>query len=103
MLVISLFGLSLPGAYIREDPGSATVFLFVVEVLEINIRNNDKIKGIKIDEHIEIKSGQFTDDTILFSLFQQESLQAIVDTLLHFQKNSGLHLNYDKSLVYRIG
>ena len=36
----------------------------------------------------------------MFSLFDQESLQ---DILTHFETNTGLKLNYDKSTVYRLG
>ena len=39
----------------------------------------------------------------MFSLFDQESLQEILDILTHFETNTGLKLNYDKSTVYRLG
>ena len=82
---------------------SPIVFLCVVGVLGINIRKNSDIKGICVDGETEIKSGQFADDTTLFSIHDQTSLQAIIDTLIIFERNSGLKLNYDKSSVYQIG
>ena len=73
------------------------VFLCYIEVLGQNIRNNDKIHGIKVTVHneLEIKSGQFANNTILFSMFQQESSQAVMDTRTEFERNSGLRLNYE--------
>ena len=52
---------------------------------------------------IEIRSGQFADDALLFSMYDQISQEAIVQTLIIFERNSGLKLNYDKSTVYRLG
>ena len=74
---------------------SPIVFLCVVGVLGINIHKNLDIKGICVDGETEIKSGQFADDTTLFSIHDQTSLQAIIDTLIIFECNSRLKLNYD--------
>ena len=84
-------------------PKAPIIFLLVSEVLGMEIRKNDIIEGIPINDKVNIKSGQFADDTILFSLFKVMSVQAIVDTLTKFEGNTGLRLNYKKSNVYRIG
>ena len=83
-------------------PESTVAFILIFENLGENICNNPNIKGIVIDGY-EYKSGQFADDTNLFSLYDRLSLQAVVDTLQIFETNTGLKLNYDKSNVYRIG
>ena len=67
-----------------------------------NIRNNPNIHGIRVNG-AEIKSGQFIDDMLIFSTFETDSLQASINTLGKFERNSCLKLNYDKSPVHRIG
>ena len=86
----------------QECPASTGYFILIAELLGQSIRNNDNIKGIKING-LEYKSGQFADDTILFSMYDQDSLQTIIDSLVFFENNTGLKLNYDKSAVCRIG
>ena len=73
-----------------------------MEILGDQIRNNDSINGIKVD-NIEIKSMLFADDMNLFLEYKQESVQSATDTLITFEKNTGLKLNYDKTNVCRIG
>ena len=51
----------------------------------------------------EYKIIQFADDTSLFSLFDQETIDKAIHTLSKFERNSGLKLIYEKSSVYRIG
>ena len=70
-------------------PESPMVYLCVVEIMGINIRRNDEIIGIRIGD-VTIKSGHFADDTLLFSMFYQSSLEGIVQTLAEFESNTGL-------------
>ena len=65
------------------------------------IRKNNKIKGIRIDDHVFVIV-QFADDTNLFLTFELETIQETIDTLTTFENISGLKLNY-KSVVHRIG
>ena len=83
-------------------PETPTVFILLVKILGEQIRNNENIKGIKVND-TELKSGQFTDDMVLFSEFDETSLQSAIDTLPKFEKNTGLKLNYEKSNVHHIG
>ena len=78
------------------------IFLLVIEPLAIEIRNNEKIKGIKIGDE-EIKSGQFADDMNLLLEAEEETLEQAISTLKNFQSNTGLKLNFEKSSVYRLG
>ena len=92
-----------PSRGLHQDcPASSLYFLCIVEILGQNIRNNEEITGIRIGNE-EYRSGQFPDDTLLFLDFEQNTIQAAIDTLENFEKNSGLKLNYDKSNVCRIG
>ena len=85
-------------------PESPQIFRCVMEILGQNIHKNELIQGIKIrDSDIEIKSGQFADDTTLFSLLKADSSQVSIDTLVIFERNSSLKLNYDKSSLYHLG
>ena len=50
-----------------------------------------------------MKPAQFADDMNLFSIFDQTLIQTSINTLVTFEANTGLKLNYDKSNVHRIG
>ena len=39
----------------------------------------------------------------LFSIFEKDPIQNIISTLVTFEANIGLKLNYEKTSVYRIG
>ena len=38
-----------------------------------------------------------------FSLYELNSLQAIINVFEDFKNNTGLKVNYDKLIIYRIG
>ena len=52
---------------------------------------------------MELLLGQFADDMDIYQLFDQESLNAIVNILDTFHMHSGFTINYDKTQMYRIG
>ena len=76
-------------------PISALLFVLVVEVMAINIRQNELIKGIKL-ENIEIKLSQLADDTTIF-LADIDSVHAVTLLLAEFGALSGLNLNSSKT------
>jgi hypothetical protein len=82
-------------------PLSPYLFLVVVELLSIKIRNNKDIKGIKIDE-TEIKILQMADDTTVF-VEDLNSLRLILNTIFTFQQYAGLKLNKSKTEAIWIG
>ena len=45
----------------------------------------------------------FADNTGTFSLFELDSLQAIINTYQDLARNTGLKVNFEKSIIYRIG
>ena len=67
----------------------------------IQVRENDDINGIKIDDR-EIKLSAFADDADFLVSFVK-SLQLIFDVCLRFQSYSSLKLNLEKSEACWIG
>jgi len=63
-------------------PISAYLFIMVVEILAISIRNNKKIQGLWLRTR-EIKTSQLADDTTIF-LNNTESIQPVMDRLEKF-------------------
>ena len=81
---------------------SPKIFIYVVELLGLAIRQNEDIQGIKINGNL-IKSGQFADDFWTTTPASQESINATLTEIIEFQKFSGLKLNYEKCAVLRLG
>ena len=77
------------------DPLSPSLFIIVLELLALSIRNNDQIKGIAVDGS-EIKLVIFADD---MSSFVRDKLShcTLFDTIDLFSTYSGLKLNRDKT------
>ena len=82
-------------------PISAYLFLLIVEILAINVRNNKNIKGIKLQTR-EIKISQLADDTTLF-LENELSIKYVKEILYDFEIISGLRTNIDKTQAFMIG
>lgn len=83
-------------------PISALFFLLVAEIVAINIRNDKKIKGLKINDSTEFKINLMADDTTLF-LSGLNSLSFAIYTFKEFQKYSGLKINISKTEIIPIG
>ena len=64
-------------------PLSCLLFILVAEILAQNIRNNDKIKGIKIGD-TENKINQFADDTAC-TLRNEESISVLFTLIENIQ------------------
>ncbi len=82
-------------------PISALLFIIVVEVMAINIRLNNEIKGIRVDKKV-IKISQLADDTTLL-LEDLDSVKIVIDLLSDFSKISGLKLNTSKTEAVWLG
>ena len=46
---------------------------------------------------------QYADDMDVFSIYNQQSLDAIFDTINNFYYHTGFTVNYDKTKIYRMG
>ena len=76
---------------------SALLFILVAEILAINVRGNDKIRGITRNNR-SFQITQLADDTTLF-LANLESAVISISLVQTFASVSGLTLNLDKSEI----
>ena len=86
----------------QGGPASSCYFLVIAEIIALNMRNNNEIEGIPVEEIINVLS-QFADDMDIFSKFEQASYNACLKEIDNFYYHSGFKLSYDKTTVYRIG
>ena len=86
----------------QGDPLSPYIFIICVEFLAIKIRQNTKIKGIKINNK-EFKISQYADDTSIFLDGSSDALNCTLIELDKFADISGLKINFDKTQVVWIG
>ncbi len=82
-------------------PISALLFLLVVEVMSLHIKQNQKIEGIPIG-NFDIKISQLADDTTLF-LRDIDSLREALSFLDIFKCCTGLKLNRSKTEIIWLG
>ena len=81
-------------------PLSVYLFLLIVELLAIKIRNTDSIKGIKVGNNT-IKISQMADDTTLF-IKNTDSIEPLKQILKSFASCSGLLANMEKTKAFQI-
>ena len=85
----------------QGDPLSPYLFIIALELLAINIRNNEQIRGIKVDGN-EIKLVIFADDMTTF-VRDTVSFSHLINTLEQFTSYSGLKMNHEKTEVMPLG
>ena len=85
----------------QGDPLSPYLFVLAIEILTLQIRNDDKIKGIKLGQS-EIKQVLYADDITLF-LQDKESIERVQQVFEAFEKISGLKVNKDKTNFVWLG
>ena len=86
----------------QGDPSSPYLYLICAEILSLMIKNNDQIKGIRMNNNVNLLS-QFADDTTLSLDGTEESLTQAIDTITRFSTYSGLKVNEQKSMIIWIG
>ena len=87
----------------QGGPNSAALFICIAEILALDIRADQDIKGVFINE-IENLLNQFADDTDLCLTAEDGTpLRKTFQVLKNFRNNTGCVVNYDKTTVYRIG
>ena len=81
---------------------SPHLFILAIEPLAMDIKSNNNIKGIQI-ENDQCKIGQYADDTFLLLDEGDNSLQECLNTFQEFYHCSGLKMNMEKTQVAWIG
>ena len=81
---------------------SPLAFTQTVEILGAAIRQNTKIKGIKLGKE-EIKAGQYADDLWATLIANSGNINEMLTEIDRFGEFSGLKLNAEKTQVLRIG
>ena len=77
------------------------LFILVLEIRIIQVRNDPSVKGFKIGD-IEIKLSAFADDTTFF-MRNKESLNRLSNIMRKFGEFSSLHANVEKCEACWIG
>ncbi|MCG8430288.1 MAG: hypothetical protein MJA29_03865, partial [Candidatus Omnitrophica bacterium] len=77
-------------------------FILATEVLASALLNHPDIKGIRIDQS-EFLLSQFADDMKLLLEDDVKSFRVCFEVLDFFADCSGLQINYDKTVVVRLG
>ena len=82
---------------------SPFIYLLCGEIMARKLKKNKHIQGINLKGNITALLSQFADDTTLFLKFDKLCLENVVNTLALIETHTGLCVNYDKTLIYRIG
>ena len=85
----------------QGDPLSSYLFVLIVEILAIAVRDNNNIHGITIDNH-NIKILQYADDTTAI-LSDLQSAKEFISLLNKFKYISGLGINIEKTEAIWLG
>ena len=86
----------------QGGPCSAYYFLVVAEILAIELRKDQTLKGIMINE-LKKLLGQYADDIDLYLWGTQRNLQKAINVINHFANRTGFKMNHNKTTIYRIG
>ena len=85
----------------QGDPIAAYLFIIVLEILACMVRQNNEIKGIKVNSN-EIKLCMYADDSTFF-VKDLECLEILKKTIDTFTSMSSISINYDKSEAAWLG
>ena len=92
------------GRGIRQgDPASGYLFSLVMEPLTNHILQSEKIHGISVAPHIEVRVSQYADDLVVFSQAESSSVEGVLNEVEIFSKFSGLQINIEKTKCLTIG
>ena len=81
---------------------SPYLFILCAEILACKLRENQRIKGIKISD-VDLKISQFADDTTIFLEGDKDSYEILFEDLRKYENMSGLKLNDDKTCNFWLG
>ena len=83
-------------------PISPGIYLLTAEILSNKLKNCSNVKGITVNS-VEYLISQFADDTDLYLMYDQNTLNSAFDILTSIENSTGLKVSYDKTTIYRIG
>ena len=83
-------------------PISPYLFLLVIEIMALSIRQNDQIKGIPIKNQ-EVKISLFADYSVCFLDGSANSFSQLFEILFKFGQYSGCKINFSKTEAIWIG
>ena len=86
----------------QGNPVAPYLFIIVIELLAEKLRQNPKVKGLKVGDE-ELLITMFADNLGLILDFDRKVWEATTNELDDFQNKTGLVINYDKTVVYRLG
>ena len=95
--------ISMKRGIFQGCPISPYLFLFVIEIMALSIRQNDHIKGIPLLNNYEAKISLFADDSVCFLDGSDNSFSQLFETLDNFGKYSGCKINLNKTEAVWIG
>ena len=81
---------------------SPSIFVIVVEILGIKIRQNAQIVGLE-SERFTFKAMQYADDIWVALEPEEKNLNNLLEEMQEFCRFSGLEINYEKTAILRIG
>ena len=85
----------------QGDPLSPYLFILVLDIFFIQVRNDPSVQGFKIG-NIEIKLSAFADDTTFF-VRNKESINRLLNIMRKLGEFSSLHANVEKCEACWIG
>ena len=81
---------------------SVQLFLLCAETIALELRQCDQIEGIPIEDFIYTLN-QYADDMSVASLANNSSISAICDKIEHCRLNTDFAINFDKTVMLRLG
>ena len=78
------------------------MFLLLIEVLTIKIKENPKIEGVEV-KGLKFLMSMFADDLDLFLKFKESAWQETMRVFSNFENLTGMKISYEKTSIYRIG
>ena len=94
--------ISMKRGIFQGCPISPYLFLLVIEIMALSIRQNPQIKGIPLQNQ-EIKVSLFADDSVCFLDGSDNSFFQLFECLSNFGKFSGCKINFSKTEAVWIG
>lgn len=83
-------------------PLSPYIFIMMIEILSVMIRNSKEITGFRLYD-TEVKFSAYADDVTVFLDGTERNVASMCKLLDYYGGASGLKVNYKKSAILRIG